>query len=219
MRLLALLLLLPTLATAQGVSKFPRTGPGTRRNFAVQSNSATTGTAATAPYALYLATVATVAGAPASVGSGTWAEITGTNLTGGIVYATFTTPASQSFVGSSYVARGTGGDGTGTVAVRCGGAGLGSCLCGRSDGAACIASSLVGATDCEASATGLGTGPVRLWAIATCNSPITTPMIILYGGRAGTTMSVTRHAGVQLEARAGMPSPLCVTTTAARTCR
>ena len=77
MKLLALLLLVGV-AQAQGITKYApgqkTTQKQTRTNWAPQSNSLTTGSAATSPWSGASLTMATVAGAPRLWGAGRWAN-------------------------------------------------------------------------------------------------------------------------------------------------
>jgi hypothetical protein len=164
-------------------------------NYALQSNTMSTGTAATAPWVLYQSTVATVAGAPVG---GTWAEVTSGTAQYSI-YQAITTPSSTAFVMSAWASKASG-TGSVTVAVRCPAGNPSACACLRSDGGACTATSLRNPTDCESNitGTGLGTTAVRLSALATCSAG-TVPVVILYPADNTAGAGTTRFSGAQLE--------------------
>lgn len=214
MRLLALLLLAPSLAFGQGLNQ---SGPGLskpRTNWALQSNSVSTTTAFTSPWGSSNATVATVAGAPTS---GTWAEITSTNNTGR-AYQIFTVPSSTTQVISLYVAKSSG---TGPVSFDNYKASstVTACTCTRSDGGTCTAAIVDANASCRASIADLGTTAVRVTQVTTRNAAQTAPILLFYPGEVNVSTATTRLSGVQIEAGVAKASKLCVTTTAAKTCK
>jgi hypothetical protein len=178
-----------------------------RTNYALQSNTITTGTAMTTGWSKDASvTVATVAGAPMG---GTWAEVTNTTNTHAISQGT-TTASSTTFVASAWVAAPTGTGSAGVVVV-CGGDAT-SCACSRSDGGTCTAVDLN--PTCRADVSDIGTTPVRVSIAAVCPGAITNPTIALLPGIRGTSAGTMRFGGAQLEVGT-YPTSLIVTTSTA----
>jgi hypothetical protein len=185
-----------------------------RTNYALQSNTMSTGTAATSPWlwnggvGACGVTGTTVAGA--SVG-GTWAELTSVCSTGN-AYQSITSASSTTFVGSVWMAKASGSGHAGLL-VGCGAGTPSVCTCVRSDEGTCTAAAF--ATNyCQAMVSDLGTTPVRLAAMTTCSGAITTPGFNVLPGNHGTATGTTRFSGAQLEVGT-YPTSLIVTTTTA----
>jgi hypothetical protein len=223
MRLLALLVLIPSFAFGQGLNVLaPGARASSRTNYAKQSNSLTTSTSATTPWDVYLTTVATVAGAPASVGGGTWAAVTSTGNAGIFYTYTVTTPSATKFLFSVYAAKASG-TGSATIKIRFAG-NVTACSCSRSDGKICSEVSAT-ATTCSyhfgSGGNELGTDPVRIGVGATLSSATTTVAeLAVAGGVTGVSTGTTRFAGAMLEVgKVDKPGKICVTTTTSATCK
>jgi hypothetical protein len=179
-----------------------------RTNYSLQSNTMSTGTAATSPWVLNNATVATVAGAPMG---GTWAETTSTTNIGNF-YQTITAASSTTFVGSVWMAKASG-TGYAGLLVWCGAGTPSACACSRSDGGTCAASTAY-TNFCKAEVADLGTTPVRLSAATTCSGAITATNLLMLPGRDGTATGTTRFSGAQLEVGTYPTSHIVTTSTA-----
>lgn len=216
-KLITLLLLLVGVAQAQGLTtKAPGQAGQKRTNYAFQSNGMSSGAAMVAPWAAYLTGASTVNDGLVP-GGGTWARITG-SAANSVVYQTVTTPNASVFHVSAYLRSGTG---LGGLKVACtGGVVVSACTCTRSDGAACTATfpGSGGETQCEARMSDLTTAITRVEAHLTCASDRTSVSIqpMASDGATATTVDV---AGAQVEVGVTKASKLCVTTTAAKTCK
>jgi hypothetical protein len=198
---------------APGVARITDSGiqiEGSRTNYALQSNTMSTGTAATSPWTLAAATVATVAG---GVGGGTWAEVTSTT-SAGIMYQTATSASATTFVASAWAAKASG---TGYASVKgmassgTAGTTVSACSCIRSDGGVCTATKVTSDRQCMAEVSDLGTTPVRISAIFTTSAASTDPVIYAIPGQIGTSTGTTRFSGAQLEVGT-YPTSLIVST-------
>lgn len=189
----------------------PRAKYAETTNRLLQSHTLSTGAAATAPWGLVLATVATVEG-PAVDGVTAWAELATSNSAGSL-YQVPGGVAAATWAGSAWAAK-SSGTGSGGLAVRCATAAPSACACWRSDGGACTAA-VYNTNYCRATMTDLGTTPVRIAAIVTCDAAVLAGIYLSPGGL-GVATGTTRYIGVQLEP-AAVPSPPIVTTTAAVT--
>jgi hypothetical protein len=220
-RLLAFALLIPSLAAAQGLNPSPPGGGQKRTNYALQSNSIEDGAGnAVSPWTWNSSNFARVAGVPASMGGGNWVAATNTVASGGpyVPAAGNATPASATSLTLSAYMKKASGTGYASIIVGCGVA-PNSCTCLRDDGGACTPV-VHSTTYCRADVTDLGTTPIRLTVFANCSAGSTSHEIVLIPGQIGVAVGTTHFAGVQLELGArSKPSKICVTTTAARTCR
>lgn len=208
------MLLLPSLAFGQGLNKNPPgiAGGPVRTNYALQSNSISTGSSITSPWgAIVLGTISTVAGAP---GGGTWAQFNTANVNGYAVQ-TVTVPSSTKFVLSVNMkkASGTGYAGLMVTSTTVPSA----CACTRSDGGTCSAN-VVLSNACEVQLADLGTTAVRVTLAATYTAK-TSMEVRLYPQQRSVAGATTQFSGAQLEVGSTKSLPLCVTTTAAKTCK
>ena len=154
-------------------------------------------------------TVDVTTSAVAAPGGGTWHTITneaggGSNV--GQAYQTVTGASSAYWVGSVWMKKPTGEDTThAALQVGCGAgapvAGAANCLCYRSDGGACTAST-VATNYCQGLVADLGTTPVRLTVGVRCSGAITQSIIALVPGNYGSTVGITDFSGAQAESSA-----------------
>lgn len=207
---IALLLLLPSLAFAQGAT-YSDPEARTWKNYAKQSNTMTVGSAAVSPWTgAGGATLSTVADGTVP-GGGTWA---GVATSGGQLWQTIPTPVSTTFTTKVW-AKASSGTVSFGLGPRCQSLGPPSrCTCSRSDGVACT--STPGSNqlwECSTSVT-IGTTPVLIETNATCSGPAT-GFFVVYAPATGTVLV----SGLQFSTKFRIPAVPCVTTTAARTCR
>jgi hypothetical protein len=181
-----------------------------RTNYALQSNTMSTGASPVAPWATYLTiAIATVAGAPTG---GSWTRLATTGgSTTALLYQTTTTASATGFVGSAWMVKESGA-GDASLLVDCKTGSVTACSCLRSDGGTCTAATI--STSCAASVADLGTTPVRLSAVTTCNAARTTIDFNLSPGIFNSSVGVTKFSGAQLEVGT-YPTSLIVTTTTA----
>ncbi len=199
--------LIPTLGTAVQMDRaLVDTFTRVPVNYALQSNSLSSGSSAVSPWALTNATVTTVDGAPIG---GTWAEVT-SSVDDGRIGQIMTTPPATAFVGSYWVVKGSG-SGVTTSMLNTVNAPT-SCTCTRSDGAACT--STIVSVYCETKITATTT-PVRVTVMGSGGAATTNPWLMLYPGERAVGTGTARFGGVQLEVGSREAAPLIVTTTAA----
>jgi hypothetical protein len=174
-----------------------------RTNLIQQSNTMSTSTSPTSPWVLGAgSSVSTVAGAPMG---GTWAQVVGTNANGFINQPVTAGAAYTQGVLSVWMAKASG-TGYASAQLNCS-TSCSACTCARSDGGACTAT-ILSSIACNAEVSDLGTTPIRLWLMATCNSA-TTHRPYLIPGQAG--VGTTRFSGAQLEVGT-YPTSLIVST-------
>ena len=184
-----------------------------RTNYALQSNSMSTGTAATSPWAGtgINTTVTTVAGAPMG---GTWVEITvNGSLSQNYYQGIGTLPSTTTLVASAWAMHPTA-TGTAYVGFVCPAANnAATCSCLSSDGRTVTPVRATVNCTCDFAT---DTTPVRISAIGTCTSAFTTGAYIQMdtGSLGNTTNGVVRFSGAQVEIGT-FPSSLIVTTTTA----
>jgi hypothetical protein len=213
MRILALILLVPSLAFSQGIKKQSKLTV----NYCLQSNTITNGAGTyISPWAQNSGNVTgEISDGP---GGGRWTEIKQVALNARPNQGV-TIPASSTIVASVYIRKPVAGapNGNASVIARCGAGTPPTCRCWRSDGGACATTS--SGTDCVASVNDLPTTlyAIRLAAIATCSQTVATPTIMLMPGLLGVdNAGVAQYSGAQLSIGTGPPDPLVVTTTQAR---
>jgi hypothetical protein len=220
MKLLALLLLLPSVTLGQGITKYrPGQKASARTNYALRSTALTVGAAGNSPWLLITATAAT--GVETSAAGSQWSKITSAGAAGErIHYNNGVTVPSSNKIAVSVSARKAAGTGATMIAAYCAdGLQPTACTCWRSDGGTCAASAASPFNDrCAASVSDLGTTEIRLGAIATCQTAGTTPWIMLYPVGA-TAAGTTWFTDAQMEVNVSKPSAYCPTTAAAVTCK
>ena len=204
MRFFLILLLLPTLAFGQGLNK---KGPGqkagqVRTNYAKEAD-----TIFNTPWLNF--------GTTAAADTAPWTSVTSTN-SGALRYQAITGMAtSTKFVASVYAKKASG---TGAAGMRSQGpANIAACTCYRSDGGTCTAT--FSGIDCFIAVTDLGTTEVRLVSVYTTDSAGTGGQMTMIPGEWGVATGTTLFHGAQIESGVTRASKLCVTTTAAKTCK
>lgn len=216
MRLLVILALLVTSpALGQGLTtRAPGQTGQKRTNWILQSNSMSSGELAVSPWSLNGATVTTVGGAPASAGGGTWAEVV-SPTNGDYITQAFSTATTRDFVVSGWLAKASG-TGEASLAINCVSTPT-VCTCSMSDGSACTGANL--SVYCHAFAGAVGTTPVRMTVMVSCTDPTNSPAALIWGGHWTASAGTTRWTGIQVETGVTKASKICVTTTAAKTCK
>lgn len=162
-------------------------------NSVLQSATACTGTAVTAPWTMPNATcIADQAVAPD--GTTTMDEVTNSTNTGGFRQVT-TTASGTTFTASVWVQHATSGPASQVIRCGAGAPTATACTCTRSDGGSCTA---VISGDCIGYGTFTST-PVRFSVAATCPSAITDPNVFLAPGQFGGSTGTARFWGAQVE--------------------
>jgi hypothetical protein len=186
---------------------------GTRVNSILQSQTIASGTNYIAPWTANLTTVTEIAGGPS--GSGSWAEVTSTNVQGGTDAGTVTIPSNAVYTFSIWASKSSGTGYAGLMGMTSNNIAASSCSCGRSDGGACTAQNTgpAGTSYCYFTLPDLGTTPIRMWLTVTGPSAATAPRLLLLPGQYPTAVGTTRFWGAQVEAGVTTPGPYCPTTT------
>lgn len=201
---------------AEGVPRITEYGylaEGARTNYALQSGTMTTGTAATAPWGLSNATATTGTAGGFLDGVGTWSTVTSTTSIG-VLWQNVTVPAATTLVGSAWLKK-PSGSGSAGVLMNCNSGTAPACSCVRSDNGVCGVS-VQNTNGCYANVSDLGTTPIRLSAIATCSVAVTAPGLSLAAAQYGTSTGTTDFSGAQLEVGT-YPTTYVPTTTASVT--
>jgi hypothetical protein len=165
-----------------------------RTNYALQSNTMSTGTAATSPWSLLpTATVATVAGAPMG---GTWAEVTSTSSSGVLYISPATVAAGTTQTAFCVWMAKASGTGSAGLYFSSSLSAPAACACRRSGTGTCTATSAI--DRCLASVADLGATPERL-CVLTTDAASTNAYIGFVPGAHNVSTGTTRFSGAQLE--------------------
>jgi hypothetical protein len=217
---LALLLLAPAAASAQGIFRTPslRSDP-TRTNYALRSETSCVSNLVQAPWTGQGATeTCTSDSASSPFGAATAETFTFPSGTTSI-YQTPTTATASTFTAGEWFSA-TSGTTSMVAGMQCPAANNAlSCGCSRSDGVFCTATPST--RFCYAPTT-VGTTPVRVSVSITCTTPHTTPTWQFCMG-AGTCPSATTGTlvawGSQLEVGTGLTKYIATTTAAVKRVR
>jgi hypothetical protein len=166
-------------------------------NYALQSNTLTTGTNPTSPWAASNVTVDNGGSAPAIAGGGIWSKVTATGVNGALYYAGASVPSGTTLTSSIWASKAAGVGGAG-ITVGASGWTAGGCSCTRSDGGSCTAT--VTATHwCLAEVADLGTTPIRLTVTGT-GVAVTAINLNARPALSGDSSGTTLFTGAQIEA-------------------